>query len=156
MDESSPEHCIPQGESARSDNVTGTQEAVGTPIDGATPLIRNSSYEQQYDSKGYPVNNASRSLSRESRRAMNDVLATVGVCVGIGADGEKVTMNDRNKPSFDNTVVDSVRVENELGLMVDSIDIMLVSLSNMFTIGMRQRLQVCGAYSIPKLSLTRG
>lgn len=125
-------------------------------MDGATPLISSASYEQQYDKKGYPVNKASRELSRESRRAMNDVLTTVGVCVEVDADGQKMTMNDRKRPSFDNTIVESVRKENELGLIVDDIDMMLVSLSDMFTIGLRQRLQVCEVYGIPKsISNTR-
>ncbi|KAI4102317.1 MAG: hypothetical protein LQ339_004672 [Xanthoria mediterranea] len=36
-------------------------------------------YIQQYDNRGYPQNPGSRALSRRSRRAQNDVLATVGV-----------------------------------------------------------------------------
>ncbi|KAL8656909.1 MAG: hypothetical protein Q9226_002444 [Calogaya cf. arnoldii] len=36
-------------------------------------------YIQQYDNRGYPQNRASRDLSSRSRRAQNDVLATVGV-----------------------------------------------------------------------------
>ncbi|KAI9681654.1 MAG: hypothetical protein M1829_000853 [Trizodia sp. TS-e1964] len=40
-------------------------------------------YVQKYDSRGRPVNPASRAMSRILIRAQNDVLATVGVCVGI-------------------------------------------------------------------------
>lgn len=74
---------------------------------------------------------------------MNDVLATVGVCVGVDADGQKRTINERSKPSFDRALIDSITTENEIGLVVDSADMILVSLANMSTIGLRQRLQVC-------------
>ncbi|KAL8839249.1 MAG: hypothetical protein Q9176_004580 [Flavoplaca citrina] len=41
--------------------------------------VSNDRYLQQYDNRGYPQNIGSRALSRRSRRAQNDVLATVGV-----------------------------------------------------------------------------
>ncbi|KAL9638950.1 MAG: hypothetical protein Q9204_001311, partial [Flavoplaca sp. TL-2023a] len=41
--------------------------------------VSNDGYLQQYDNRGYPQNISSRALSRRSRRAQNDVLATVGV-----------------------------------------------------------------------------
>lgn len=73
---------------------------------------------------------------------MNDVLATVGVCVGINTDGQKISMNDRGRPTFDRARLDAIVRENELGLLVDSADMALLSLANMSTAGFRHRLQV--------------
>ncbi|KAL8773110.1 MAG: hypothetical protein Q9209_001786 [Squamulea sp. 1 TL-2023] len=39
----------------------------------------NDSYVQQYDDRGYPQNLRSHNLSHQSRKAQNDVLATIGV-----------------------------------------------------------------------------
>ncbi|KAL9605143.1 MAG: hypothetical protein Q9219_000077 [cf. Caloplaca sp. 3 TL-2023] len=41
-------------------------------------------YVQRFDSRGHPQNPTSRALSRASRRAQNDVLATVGILSGPG------------------------------------------------------------------------
>lgn len=119
------------------------------PVVETIPLVRTYRYEQQYDGRGYPQNAASRELTRQSRRAMNDILATVGVCVGVDADGQKITINDRSRPSFNRAKIDSITTENEIGLVLDSADMMLVSLARMFTIGIRQRLQVCGLFRSP-------
>lgn len=143
VDESPPEHQLKRSRRASFDNTTETKDHVAEPVVEVTPLVRTSHYEQQYDSRGYPENAASRGLTRQSRRAMNDILATVGVCVGVGADGHKMTINNQSRPSFDRAVIDSITVENEIGLVVDSADMMLVSLASMFAIGLRQRLQVC-------------
>ncbi|KAL8813449.1 MAG: hypothetical protein Q9200_000246 [Gallowayella weberi] len=43
---------------------------------------RTNPFVQHYDERGRPRNNYSRLLSRRSRRAQNDVLATVGVLLG--------------------------------------------------------------------------
>ncbi|KAL8730421.1 MAG: hypothetical protein Q9166_004059 [cf. Caloplaca sp. 2 TL-2023] len=43
---------------------------------------QSDSYIQQFDDRGYPQNPRSRVISRRSRRAQNDVLATVGVLLG--------------------------------------------------------------------------
>ncbi|KAL9007115.1 MAG: hypothetical protein Q9188_000150 [Gyalolechia gomerana] len=47
-------------------------------LDYASPEPGSSLYVQQFDDRGHPQNPASRELSRASRRAQNDVLASVG------------------------------------------------------------------------------
>ena len=38
---------------------------------------------QQYDARGNPESKASRDAARRSRRALNDILATAGICVPV-------------------------------------------------------------------------
>lgn len=134
-DESSPDRLIAGGQLDNRADEAGSQTQV-------TPLAYSPAYQQKYDSRGYPENPASRATSRQSRRAMNDVLATVGVCVGINTDGHKISMNDRGRPTFDRAKLDAIVRENELGLLVDSADMALLSLASMSTAGLRHRLQV--------------
>ncbi|KAL8843589.1 MAG: hypothetical protein Q9170_000093 [Blastenia crenularia] len=49
-------------------------------------------YVQQFDDRGYPQNLDSQALSRLSRRAQNDVLATVGVILGPDHDIHDATI----------------------------------------------------------------
>lgn len=149
VDESLLEHHPTQNECSASGNMNESQEHMVEPVIEDSPLIRTSPYEQQYDGRGYPQNTASGELTRRSRRAMNDVLATVGVCVGVDADGQKMTINDRCRPSFDRAKLDSITTENGIGLVLDSADMMLLNLASMFTVGFRQKLQVCETFGVP-------
>lgn len=145
-----------QNACSHPENKTESQNHMAEPVIENITLVRTYRYEQQYDGRGYPQNAASRELTRQSRRAMNDVLATVGVCVGVDAHGQKITINDRGRPSFDRAKIDSITTENEIGLVLDSADMMLVSLARMFTVGFRQRLQVCERFWCPFPLLIRG
>lgn len=100
-------------------------------------------YQQQYDSSGYPENFESRALSRQSRRAQNDVLATVGVCVGVNADGQPIQsqLDDLRNHVLDKSQIDAVVRENDIGLLVSSADNTLV-LASLYAVGFRRRLQV--------------
>ena len=106
--------------------------------------LRPLDYQQQYDSSGYPENLESRALSRQSRRAQNDVLATVGVCVGVNAEGQPIQsqLDGLKKPVLDKSKIDAVVRENEIGLLVSSADNTLVSLASLYAVGFRHRLQV--------------
>ncbi len=99
---------------------------------------------QQYDRRGHPENLESRTLLRQSRRAQNDVLATVGVCVGVDENGKAVQpqVNRRNSDSNDTSKVQSVMRENELGLLLVGADTGLFFLGTFWVLGLRQRLQV--------------
>lgn len=106
--------------------------------------LRPLDYQQQYDSSGYPENLESRALSRQSIRAQNDVLATVGVCVGVNAEGQPIQsqLDGLKKPVLDKSKIDAVVKENEIGLLVSSADNTLVSLASLYAVGFRHRLQV--------------
>lgn len=102
-------------------------------------------YRQQYDRKGYPENAASRALSRQSRRAINDVLTTVGVCVGVDADGQIRPVHDGSIAALDKSKVTGVIRENEFGMLVGFMEAALDDLAGMCTVGLRYKLQVCGS-----------
>ena len=108
----------------------------------------SSGYQQQYDSSGYPENLESKALSRQYRRAHNDVLEMVGISGGVQAEGQliKSQLDSQRKPKLDKSAVDAVVRENEVGLLVGSADISLLYLCNMCTIGLKHRLQASGSY----------
>ena len=101
-------------------------------------------YQQQYDRKGYPENAASRALARQSRRAINDILTTVGVCVGVDADGEIRPIPDGSTSALDKVKIAGVIRENEIGMLVGFIESTLDVLAGVYTLGLRCRIQVCG------------
>ena len=112
----------------------------------ATNTIRqlgSGSYQQQYDRKGYPENSASRALSRQSRRAINDILTTVGVCVGVDADGQIRPVHNGSRAALDNSRVTGIIRENEIGMLVGLTEAALDDLAGACTAGLRYRLQVC-------------
>lgn len=111
--------------------------------------------QQRYNRRGYPINPASRGVARTSRRAQNEVLSTVGFCVGIREDGSsvdaslilaKASKNEKER-------VESVRKENEAGLLLGAASHGLMFLSIWWILGLRIRLQVCSLVSLPTLTL---
>ena len=150
---------FPQGRSAfepLAETVTaesGTQALQSTVDDpedtteSATNIIRQVNhgfYQQQYDRKGYPENSTSRALSRQSRRAINDILTTVGVCVGVDADGQTRPVHDSIKAALDKPKVAGIIRENEIGMLVGFNKAALDKLTGIGITGLRCRLQVCG------------
>lgn len=103
-----------------------------------------SMYVQQYDTQGYPENATSKRLTRQSRRAMNDVLATVGVCVVVNADDQPkaIPKKDLQHPIIDKPKVKAIMQENEVGYLLSSADLGLFFFSQLWTTGLRKRLQV--------------
>lgn len=115
-----------------------------------TSVIARPGYVQQYDRRGHPENLASRALLRQSRRAQNDVLATVGVCVGVDENGKttRQQVNQKETDINDRLKVESVMRENEVGLLQVAADIGLFFVGTFWVLGLRQRLQVSRARSI--------
>lgn len=104
--------------------------------------VGSGSYQQQYDRKGYPENPTSRALSRQSRRAINDILTTVGVCVGVDADGQIRPVQDGSLAALDKPRVTGVVRENEIGMLVGFTEVALDYLAGMCITALRHRLQV--------------
>lgn len=134
------------------DETLALQSAADSP-DGAIEPAANSirqvqsvPYLQQYDRKGYPENPASRSLARQSRRAINDILTTVGVCVGVDADGELRPIPDGSTSALDKVKIAGVIRENEIGMLVGFIESILDVLIGVYTIGLRCRIQTFRFY----------
>ena len=142
---------MPQSDSHENDDELQEKNAAiseNSPETSTAPNTETSSsgYQQQYDSSGYPENLESKALSRQYRRAHNDVLQMVGICAGVQAEGQpiKSQLDSQRKPTLDRSAVDAVVRENEVGLLVGSADMTLLYLSNMYTIGLRHRLQASG------------
>lgn len=107
----------------------------------SSPEASSSSYEQQYDRKGYPQNLLSEDLDRRSRRAQNDVLATIGVCV---QEGQTVhgAPSGHNAISPDQSRIRSLIRENEIGLLISGFDLAFAGIATICAVGLRNRLQV--------------
>ena len=73
---------------------------------------------------------------------MNDVLATAGVCVGPNSDSHKLSLGDRSRSSLDKAKIHNIGVENSIGLIMDSMEMLLSLVANLATYGLRHRLQV--------------
>lgn len=141
---------MPQSDSHSSDDELQGLHATIPENSGETSTAPNtetsSGYQQHYDSSGYPENLESNALSRQYRRAHNDVLEMVGISVGVQAEGQpiKSQLDSQRKPILDKSAVDAVVRENEVGLLVGSADISLLYLCSMCTIGLKHRLQASG------------
>ena len=124
-------------------NTAENPEETTEPVTDVTRQGGSGSYRQQYDRKGYPENATSRALSRQSRRAINDILTTVGVCVGVDADGHTRPVHDGSLAALEKSKVTRVIRENEIGMLVGFMEAALDDLTGMCTVGLRYRLQVC-------------
>ena len=125
------------------------------PIGEQTIHVSNSadsaSYRQQYDRRGYPENPGSRALIRQSRRAQNDVLETVGVCI----NAEVVDAADKSHGFGPNMRLDRGKLravirENTVGLSLSAIELPLVVLTSISLVGLKCRLSVSQSSSITK------
>lgn len=112
------------------------------------PVLQPVGSTQEYDRQGHPENSVSRDRVRQSRRAQNDVLTTVGVCVRVDK-GVKSLVTHGNDGDDDNLrpAISAIMKENEHGLFLSTTDWFLFSMSNMCLLGLRQRMQVFGFYS---------
>ena len=126
-----------------SGNFTEDLELVTEPVITTIPAINSSLYQQQYDRRGYPENLASRALSRQSRRAQNDVMATVGACVRVNANGV-VESHDSEHQKYppDPTKVAAVVTENGAGFIISCMDQTISSLASIWTRTLKNRLMV--------------
>ena len=100
-------------------------------------------YVQQYDERGRPTNTVSRSMARNLIRAQNDVLATVGVCVGTPMPTSRGQTNGDQAISRLNTGNDqSVARDGLVGPIFHMMDLMFFMATTWWTTGLRHRLQV--------------
>jgi len=146
-----PETFETQDEMAGSNTTSDTQINLADQTSQATRIRETPVYQQQYNRRGHPENLASRELSRQSRRAMNDVLATVGICTGRNSFDYNPTVSERSKSSIDSAKLDDIGAENGIGLILDSVEQTLLSTVSVTIVGLRHRLQVSTIfYQLPR------
>ncbi|KAL8821813.1 MAG: hypothetical protein Q9223_000225 [Gallowayella weberi] len=110
---------------------------------------RTNPFVQHYDERGRPRNNYSRLLSRRSRRAQNDVLATVGVLLGpdqVFEDAEPAPLAGQRRvnPAKDN---DKTISESAAGYWMGITYLVAQVFSTERTLYVRQRLQTFRLYT---------
>ena len=81
-------------------------------------------------------------MRRQSRRAQNDILSTIGVCQRISKDGTPIIDRKKGNYAASESISDSITRENEVGSLIFSMDWILFSVSSLCFKGLRQRLQV--------------
>ncbi|KAI9748053.1 MAG: hypothetical protein M1815_003635 [Lichina confinis] len=100
-------------------------------------------YVQLYDSRGHPVNHASRALTRRLIRAQNDVLATIGVCVA-NPQSNTITIQRSGTTIVspeDGDFIDGLDCTSATGLGLLASDFALLFLATWWNAGVRYRLQ---------------
>ena len=96
-------------------------------------------YVQRYDRRGHPQNLASEILREQLRRAQNSVSSTLNdYRHKIGRLGE----NGNDKLPIDPAMIQAVRSENKVGMLVLFADHCLFFSTDICLVGIRQRLQV--------------
>lgn len=75
---------------------------------------------------------------------MNDVLTTVGLCINVNANVERIrsSMHNDMLSNTERTKIDAVMSENEAGIFVAFTESVFAPLAGICTLGLRQRLQV--------------
>lgn len=110
-----------------------TAELTG-PAQRSVSRLHGDGYVQQYDERGHPVNVESKALGRDLRRAKNDILSTMGIVVS-GKDGNAVVSNEQHN-------VDLITAENDYGLIMATLDQILVFVGSWWTTSLAGRIQV--------------
>lgn len=89
---------------------------------------------QEYDARGHPVNTESRILGKGLRRAKNDILSTMGIVV---------SREDRNTGSpNEQQKLDQIASENDFGLVITTLDQLLIFFGTWWTSSLTGRVQV--------------
>lgn len=116
-----------------------------------TTAGKSDEYVQCYDTRGHPENRGSRSHARRSRRAQNDILTTVGVCVSVDKNGQLVPASSVGavKEQLEMKGVLSVVTENEFGFWLGAAEVAFTALSASCITGLRLRLEVRYLSSFP-------
>ena len=101
-------------------------------------------YVHLYDSRGHPVNQASRALTRRLIRAQNDVLATIGVCVANPQSNALTIQRSGTTNVFpeDGDFIDGLDCTSATGLGLLASDFACLFLATWWNAGVRYRLQV--------------
>ena len=105
----------------------------------------SSGYVQQYDIRGHPANPGSRANARQARRAQNDVLATVGVCISTDKCGRLAPASSTSlaNDSAESQKIRQIIRENEFGHWLSMSDDIAFYLLNSWLNCIWGRLQVC-------------
>ena len=94
------------------------------------------------------MNPRSKDLARQSRRAQNDILSTVNVCVRVDRNGLPVVAGARKVKS----PIYNIRQENHCGLLLGTADWCLFCLASLSLVSLRHRLQSFSFYNELSLS----
>lgn len=117
-------------------------------------LGRENGYVQQYDSRGHPENRRSKAAARRFRKAQNDVLTTIGVCVVVDSQG-RISQKKSRQPDVVAKQIAAIEKENRFGLGLAMADDIVFHVSSLFLENLRTRLQVCGTKAYEPVKLTR-
>ena len=128
--------CDETGESLQGGSKVDQQSGASEDATEESATVISSNYVQKYDKKGYPRNPTSKALKRRWRHAVNDVLATVGVCV---AKGQQPMVSH---PPRDESRMVVVISENEYGITIGAIDALVGVAAIYWTKALRERLEV--------------
>ena len=101
-------------------------------------------YVQSYDLRGHPENQTSRANARRLRRAQNDILATIGVCVSVDKDGKLVPSSsiDSDKEERETKKLASIVSENEFGFWLSAAQAAALVLTSSAATCIRLRVEV--------------
>ncbi|KAI9788697.1 MAG: hypothetical protein M1816_006748 [Peltula sp. TS41687] len=124
-------------------DLTGSAQAESRPDAAHSGQCSSSDqYIQQYDVRGHPINRAARDSARSVIRAHNDVLATVGVCVGVPATSRLHQPRlpvDRRKAA---ETIKATFYESQNGVKLLILDYVTLFAATWWIAGLRYRLQV--------------
>ena len=107
--------------------------------ENGTYVPSSEGYIQRYDCRGHPQNLASEYLREQSRRAQNSVSSLLNDYRDKIAQQHE---NSNNKLPIDPAELQTVRSENEIGLLILAGDQDLSLSTSLCLVGVRQRLQV--------------
>lgn len=96
---------------------------------------------QLYDERGHPINPRSREFARAMRRAQNDVLSVVGVCVRDIPKPETARYAPRFEP--DPKLLDLVDTESIYGLAIRAFSLLTQHMGTWWLGSLSERLLVC-------------
>ncbi|MCJ1435956.1 hypothetical protein MMC27_005332 [Xylographa pallens] len=135
------------GERPHDEESTKVQEEVDATEQ--TNLTSPEEYVQHYDTRGHPENRSSRSLARRARRAQNDILTTVGVCVFVDKNGRRIPppSEDPKNIQLERDEILSVISESEFGFWLGAAEGSLWPLLLNGLGALRLRLETFGTYS---------
>ncbi|KAI9809896.1 MAG: hypothetical protein M1825_000329 [Sarcosagium campestre] len=137
---STPTPVSTSDSNAQSQSQSQSHETPKAQSRGDATKSESGQYVQQYDSRGHPTYPASRAQARAQIHAQNDVLATVGVCVGVKNLNRQADPPPRRKSEREN--IELVMSENETGLIMSGIDVGLLFLTTWWIVGFKNRLQL--------------
>ena len=132
-----PEGERPSDNNYAQDRIEGTE-----PVDEEGRV--SGDYVQQYNIRGHPENPGSRTNARRARRAQNDVLATVGVCVSTDKSAKSqlaAVANSVNDIAQSQKITQIIK-ENESGYWLSMSHDVTCYVLQYWLVCLRDRLQV--------------